>query len=93
MHFRFSSRVIYWKGPAPFYFIEMPTSESELLKQASAGLTYGWGCIPATVTVGKLEWTTSLMPKDGLYLVPVRKAFREQLGLEAGQRVTLELEI
>ena len=39
-------------------------------------LTYGWGVIPARVTVGHTVWETSLFPKDGRYLVPLKDAVR-----------------
>ena len=49
-------------------------------------LTYGWGVIPARVVVGDTEWTTSLFPKDGRYLVPLKDRIRKAEGIELGDR-------
>jgi len=48
--------------------------------------------IPVTCTIGNTTFTTSLFPKDGLYLVPVKSAVRSAEGLELGQRVVMELQ-
>ena len=56
-------------------------------------MTYGWGVIPVRVRIGKTEWKTSLFPKDGLYLVPLKDVVRKAEGLAEGDRVTVWLEI
>ena len=33
--------------------------------------------IPASVRIGKTEWTTSLFPKDGRYIVPIKASVRK----------------
>ena len=35
-------------------------------------MTYGWGMIPVSARIGKTAWKTSLFPKDGLYIAPLR---------------------
>jgi hypothetical protein len=42
------------------------------LEAASPIVTYGWGMIPVTAQIGTTEWITSLLPKDGRYIVPVK---------------------
>ena len=91
MQFEFSGSVIEWRGPAPFYFVEMPAAESDDLKAMAASLSYGWGCIPATVRINSQEWSTALMPRNGTYLVPLRKAYRLALDLHEGQQVRVSL--
>jgi len=91
--FEFSGVVIFWRGPAPFYFIPMPADQSQDLKAISASVTYGWGVIPVRATIGDTTWTTSLFPKDGRYLVPIRTNVRQSLNLEEGDSVTIQLEI
>ena len=39
-------------------------------------VSYGWGVIPVTVRIGGTSWTTSLFPKDGGYLVPLKDRVR-----------------
>ena len=93
MELKFSGEIWFWKGPAPFYFVTVPEDESQLIAESSALVTYGWGVIPVTVRAGKTEWATSLFPKDGAYLVPLKVVVREAEGLELGDTVDLRLTI
>jgi hypothetical protein len=54
-------------------------------------LTYGWGVIPVVVTIGATEWKTSLFPKDGRYLVPLKDQVRRAEGLGAGDEVRVRM--
>jgi len=49
--------------------------------------------IPATVTIGATIWTTSLWPKDGSYVVPLKDRARKAAGLGIGDVVTVRLAI
>ncbi len=93
MELRFSGEIWFWKGPAPFYFVTVPDDESQLIAESAALVTYGWGVIPVTVRAGETEWTTSLFPKDGAYLVPLKVVVRQAEGLELGDTVDLRLTI
>lgn len=93
MQLEFIGEIVYWRGPSPFYFVAVPAAESAEIKELSAGLSYGWGCIPVTVGIQDEEWTTALIPKDGRYLVPVRKVFRLALELDAGMQVSAYLRL
>lgn len=89
----FSGELWYWRGPAPWYFITVPTDQCQELKELSPEVSYGWGVIPATVRIGATEWTTSLFPKDGRYLVPVKSSVRKAEQLEDGDTVTVRLRV
>lgn len=93
MNIEFSGTIIFWRGPSPFYFIAVPAEQSSALKAISALVTYGWGVIPVRVRIGKTEFTTSLFPKDGLYLVPLKVSVRKAEKLEEGDSVTVHLEV
>jgi hypothetical protein len=93
MNIKFSGPIWYWRGPAPWYFVSVPEQECHALKAISSSVTYGWGVIPATVRIGKTEWTTSLFPKDGGYAVPIKASVRKAEKLEKGDAVTVRLEI
>jgi len=56
-------------------------------------VTYGWGVIPVQVRIGKTEWQTSLFPKDGRYLVPIKASVRKAETLEEGDEVTIWLKV
>lgn len=93
MSFEFTGEIIHWRGPSPFYFVAIPQEQSDDIKAISHLVTYGWGVIPVTVTIGKTEWTTSLFPKDGLYLVPIRANVRKAEKLDEGDIVDVQLDI
>jgi len=93
MDFEFSAEVIHWQGPAPFYFVAVPASDAARIAEVAPAVTYGWGVIPVRVTIGGTTFTTSLFPKDGGYLVPLKAAVRKAERLELGQVAGLRLEI
>jgi hypothetical protein len=93
MIIEFEGIIFYWRGPVPFLFVAIPEEPSSGLKAISAMVTYGWGVIPVHVLIGKTEWKTSLFPKDGRYLVPIRMSVQKSENLEVGDRVTIQLEV
>ena len=93
MHVEFVVEIVYWRGPPPYCFIALPEDDARALKAISAHVTYGWGVIPATVRIGATRWTTSLFPKDGGYLIPIRDGVRKAEGLELGDATPVELTV
>jgi hypothetical protein len=89
----FTSELIYWRGPSPFYFFRVPEKEAAAISKIAAGVTYGWGVIPADITIRDEVFYTALFPKDGSYLVPLKKAIREKLEIELGDKVKLKVTI
>ena len=76
MDLDFTGDIWHWRGPSPFYFVTVPDEESRHLHAVAAGVTYGWGMIPVRARIGATVWETSLFPKDGMYLVPLKDAVR-----------------
>ena len=93
MNLEFDGKIWFWKGPAPWFFVTVPEKQSRDLKAISGIVTYGWGVIPVHVQIGKTEWQTSLFPKDGRYLVPIKASVRTAENLEEGDKVTVRLEV
>lgn len=93
MKIEFSGMIWFWHGPAPWYFVTIPEKESRDLNVISGLVTYGWGVIPVRVRIGNTEWQTSLFPKDGRYLVPIKADVRKAENLEEGDPVTIRLEV
>jgi Domain of unknown function (DUF1905) len=93
MKLEFSGEIWFWRGPAPHHFITVPDEECGALEAASAFVTYGWGMIPVAAQIGATEWRTSLFPKDGRYIVPVKASVRNAEGLELGDTVTVRLTV
>lgn len=93
MELRFEGEVWYWRGPAPFHFVTVPPQEAELIADLAPAVTYGWGMIPAAVEIGDTATTTSLWPRDGGYIVPIRADVRRAEQIEVGDVVTVALTI
>lgn len=87
----FSGEIIYWRGPAPYHFVQVPEEQSAAIEDVSTALTYGWGCIPVKARIGSTEFTTSLFPRDDMYVVPVKVAVRKAEGLELGDAVDVRI--
>lgn len=86
MELTFAGEVISWRGPAPYHFVPLPESECDAIAAVAAEVSYGWGVIPVTATIGGTIFTTSLFPKDGGYLLPLKDAVRRAEGLDVGDR-------
>jgi hypothetical protein len=61
------------------------------LRAISTDVSYGWGMIPVRIRIGGTVFDTSLFPKDGRYVVPVKDAVREDEALAEGDTVNVEL--
>ncbi|HET8660778.1 MAG TPA: DUF1905 domain-containing protein [Micromonosporaceae bacterium] len=93
MDLEFSGEIWFWKGPAPWYFITVPDEECGRLEATSTSVSYGWGMIPVVAQIGATGWKTSLFPKDGRYIVPVKAGVRKAEELEVGDTVTVRLTV
>lgn len=93
MQLEFSGEVWHWRGPSPYHFVTVPDEECGPLEAVSAMVSYGWGMIPVEVTLQGHTWETSLWPKDGGYLVPIRAQVRKRLAIDADDVVTLRLTV
>jgi len=65
MEWTFEGSIIYWRGPAPFYFVPLSEEVVADIAPVANQLTYGWGCIPVQATIGDTAFDTALFPKDG----------------------------
>ena len=91
MKLKFQGAMITWRGPSPFYFVPVPEGPSKKIKVMAAQLTYGWGVIPVVGKIGKTEFSTALIPKDGLYYLPIKNAVRFAEKLEVGTEVSVSI--
>lgn len=89
----FSGRLIEWRGPSPYYFVPVPEEQSADIREVASMATYGWGVIPVEARIGGISFATSLFPKDGEYLLPVKQAVRKPQGLSTGDEVTVEMTV
>ncbi len=93
MELEFSGEVWFWRGPSPFHFVSVPEDESAELQAASSEVTYGWGMIPVEARIGATRWTTSLFPKNGGYVVPLKDVVRNAERIDVGDTVTVRLAV
>ena len=89
----FSGEVWFWRGPSPYHFVTVPDDESAELQETAALVTYGWGMIPVEAHIGSTRWTTSLFPKNGGYVVPLKDLVRNAEGIDVGDTVTVRLAV
>ncbi len=93
MDIEFVGDVFEWRGPSPYYFVAVPAELAEELQETAALVSYGWGMVPVGVHLGDTAWTTSLWPKDGTYLLPLKDRVRRAENLDEGDTVTVRLTV
>ncbi|MGI5131363.1 DUF1905 domain-containing protein [Pseudonocardia sp. CA-107938] len=93
MDLEFSAELFEWRGPAPFYWLALPEDGCELVRAEAAQASYGWGAIPVRARIGATEWETSLLPKDGGYVLPVKVAVRRAEQVEPGDTVGVGMSV
>lgn len=93
MVLEFVGEAIEWRGPAPFIFVPVPPELSAEINAISASITYGWGVIPAVVQIGETRFSTSLFPRKGNYLVPLKVVVQRAENLTIGDMVHVILEV
>jgi Domain of unknown function (DUF1905) len=93
MDLEFTADVWSWRGPSPYHFVTVPEDESAELQEAAALVTYGWGMIPVEARIGSTSWTTSLFPKEGGYVVPLKDLVRKSERIDVGDTVRVRLAV
>ena len=91
LRLQFQTSVIEWRGPAPFFFAPVPSEPAAAVDQAARLVSYGWGMIPVEVTIAGVAFTTSLFPKNGRYLLPLKDAVRRKTGITVGDVVEVDM--
>jgi hypothetical protein len=89
----FEAEVIYWRGPSPFFYAPTPPAESAAIGRVARAVSYGWGVIPVTATLSGVTFRTSLFPKDGSFLLPLKVAVRKATGVTAGDTIQVRMVI
>ena len=90
---RFSATLFEWRGPAPFYWLALPEESCDYIRAEAATASYGWGAIPVRARIGATDWETSLLPRDGGYVLPVKRAVRARERFGDGDTVTVDIAI
>jgi hypothetical protein len=76
-------------------FVSLPEEASTEIREVAGVMPRGFGSVRVTVTLGKTVWKTSIFPdaKAGVYVLPLKKAVRKAEGVEAGDTVTVKVEL
>jgi hypothetical protein len=90
---QFRGTLFQWRGPAPFYWLALPEDGCAYVRAEAAEATYGWGAIPVRARIGATEWETSLLPKDGGYVLPIKLAVRKRENIGDGDTVTVAMSV
>ena len=89
----FEAEIIHWRGPAPFLFAAVPDRHVDELRSAARLASYGWGCVPVEARIGAISFRTSLIPRDGTWLLPVKKAVQRRAAIGLGDRIEVRMRI
>ena len=89
----FEGAVIEWRGPAPFYFVTIPPEHLGEVSYAAREASYGWGCVPVAASIDGVSFNTSLFPKEGGYLLPLKAAVRAQAGMALGDKIYVRIRV
>lgn len=93
MQIKFEATIIEWRGPSPFYYAPVPEQHVEDLRRAAKIASYGWGVVPVEAKIGAAKFTTSLFPKDGGYLLPIKARVRQQAKVTIGDKISVTMSV
>ena len=81
--------------PGAWSFVTLPLEVAEVVRESLVEPPAGFGSVRVVVEAEGIRWTTSVFPdkESGSYVLPVKKAVRDELGLEEGDPVTVGLEL
>ena len=89
----FEAVIIEWRGPAPFLFAAVPDEHVGAIRHAAMTESYGWGVVQVVAIVGDREFATSLYPRDGGYLLPVKVAVQKSARVGLGDRIHVRMRV
>lgn len=89
----FEAELWLWKGPATWVFLTLPEALADEVRIAGLMAPRGWGSVRVEAESRGVKWRTSLFPdrKSGSYFLPVKAAVRKQLGVDDGDRISVQL--
>ncbi len=95
--YEFSAELWLWdaRKPDSWTFVTVPADESEAIRESTMQRPRaGFGSVRVTVTIGSTSWQTSVFPdKAGSYVLPIKKQVRRSEEIEAGDMVTVRIEV
>ena len=89
----FEAVTIEWRGPAPFLFAPLPDEHVGAVRYAAMTESYGWGVVPVVATIGDTQFTASLFPRNGSYLLPIKIAVQRSEAVGPGDQVAVRMRV
>ena len=89
----FETIIIESRGPAPFLFAPVPDEHVGAIRHAAMSESYGWGVVPVVAMIDDSEFATSLFPRDGGYLLPVKVAVQKSARIGLGDRIHVTMRV
>ena len=90
---RFDAEIIEWHGPPPYLFAVIPEAHVGDIRYAALSESYGWGVVPVVATIGGSDFATSLFPRHGGYLLPIKVAVQRAEGVGLGDRIRVAMRV
>lgn len=91
----FTGPLLRWTSAnGSWHFLAMPEAQSAEIRAHALAERRGFGSVRVEARIGEVAWRTSLFPqKSGGYLLPVKKDIRVRSGIDAGDEVTVALDL
>lgn len=90
---RFDAEIIEWRGPPPYLFAVIPERHVGDIRYAALSESYGWGVVPVIAKVGRSEFATTLFPRGGTYLLPIKLVVQKAEGVGLGDRIRVAMRV
>ncbi len=89
----FSEKVWQHSSPGGWYFVSLPESVSQEIRELLKQEEEGWGRLKATVEIGSSQWKTAIWfdTRMNTYLLPVKADIRKKEGIDSGKLVEITL--
>lgn len=93
--YKFKSKVSVYPGEVAWYFVTLPKSIAREIDFEHGHHKAGFGSLRVEVAIGDTSWQTSIFTdtKSNSYMLPIKSAVRKAEGIDAGDRVQINLEI
>ncbi|MDR2997589.1 MAG: DUF1905 domain-containing protein [Microbacterium sp.] len=93
MRIEYESDVIRWDARTEAWFFAVMPEELSREIQELPSPPRGFGSLRVRARIGGTEWTTSIFPGRGGYVLPLKRQVRTAEGIEEGGTVVVDLEI
>ena len=95
LQYEFEAEVWFYSNPGKQWFVSLPGEMSAEILDLIGNSLNPWGTVPVTVTANDFTWESSMFPRKerNCYDLPLNAKVRKRLGLEAGYRLAVTIEV